>query len=204
MRVFIEGLKLVLDYLLPHTAEQMRKSLLELLPVLIIKKEAGYEQECAAFLDALVDRMKDYLRASEDVVDFLSSMSQGVIDNMHCSNLTIFKEKLKAHKISLKRPRYVNLSHLYNFKSNSIIKNLFYCFSSHETLLNIRNFFTCNKDHIRQLYCDLDSKSFSEDCETSTIHQIIQLLCNILKSRYDDKVNLIFFVCDRHYSTRIA
>lgn len=87
----------------------MRKSLLELLPVLIIKKESRFGQVCTGFLNDLIENMKDYLKESEDVVDFLSSMTQSG-DNMRCRNLTVFKEKLKTHKISLNRPRYVNLS----------------------------------------------------------------------------------------------
>lgn len=39
------------------------------------------------------------------------------------------------------------------------------------------------------LYRELESKRFSEDCETSLIHQIIHELCKILKSPYDEKVS---------------
>lgn len=106
MKAYIDALKLVLDHLLPETATLMRKSLLELLPVLIIKKESSFEWECTTFLNDLVENMKNYLRESKDVVDFISSMSQSG-DNMQCSNLSVFKEKLKTHKISLNRPRYV-------------------------------------------------------------------------------------------------
>ncbi|XP_063891264.1 serine-protein kinase ATM [Helicoverpa armigera] len=161
MKAYINGLKLVLEHLLPITATLMRKSLLELLPILIIKKESGYEEECSVFLEHLVENMKDFLKESEDVVDFLGSMTQSG-DGMHCANLTVFKEKLKSHRISLHRPSY-------------------------DTLLHFHQFLNCNKGHIRDLYCDLDSKTLSEDCETSIIHQIVQSLCNILKSNYDDK-----------------
>lgn len=108
LKAYIDGLKLVLEYLLPETATLMRKSLLELLPVLIIKKESLLERECAVFLNDLVEKMKEYLRESEDVVDFISSMSE-TGDNLQCFNLSVFKEKLKTHKISLNRPRYVQL-----------------------------------------------------------------------------------------------
>ena len=106
LKAYIDGLKLVLDYLLPETATLMRKSLLELLPVLIIKKESSLARECTVFLNDLVVKMKEYLRESEDVVDFINSMTESV-DDVHCSNLNVFKEKLKTHRISLNRPRYV-------------------------------------------------------------------------------------------------
>lgn len=105
MKVFVTALRIMLDYLLPIRAAVMRRSLLELLPVLIIKKEGGFEHECAPFLDHLLSDMNDYLKESEDVVDFINSTSQGVVDNGRCVDLTTFKEKLRAHKISLNRPR---------------------------------------------------------------------------------------------------
>ncbi|PZC82370.1 hypothetical protein B5X24_HaOG210411 [Helicoverpa armigera] len=107
IQAYINGLKVVLEHLLPGTATLMRKSLLELLPILIIKKESGYEEECSVFLEHLVENMKDFLKESEDVVDFLGSMTQSG-DGMHCANLTIFKEKLKSHRISLHRPRTID------------------------------------------------------------------------------------------------
>ncbi|XP_022833925.1 serine-protein kinase ATM [Spodoptera litura] len=161
MKAYIDGLNLVLRHLLPEKASLMQKSLLELLPALIVKKESDYEVECTAFLNDLVVKMRTYLHHSEDVVDFISSMSQDD-DYVRCGNLAIFKEKLKTHRMSLNRP-------------------------SHDTLLKLRQFLSCNKEHIRSLYDNFGSKTFSEDCETSIIHQIVQALCNILKSNYDDK-----------------
>ncbi|CAH1644928.1 unnamed protein product [Spodoptera littoralis] len=161
MKAYIDGLNLVLRHLLPEKASLMQKSLLELLPALIVKKESDYEVECTAFLNDLVVKMRTYLHHSEDVVDFISSMSQDD-DYVRCGNSAIFKEKLKTHRMSLNRP-------------------------SHDTLLKLRQFLSCNKEHIRSLYDDFGSKTFSEDCGTSIIHQIVQALCNILKSNYDDK-----------------
>lgn len=106
MKAYIDGLNLVLRYLLPEKAPIMQKSLLELLPALIIKKESDYEVQCTAFLNDLVVKMRSYLQDSEDVVDFISSMSQDD-DFVRCANSAIFKEKLKTHKMSLNRPRYV-------------------------------------------------------------------------------------------------
>lgn len=107
MKVLVKGLRIILDYFLPHTAPFMRKSLLELLPVLVIKKEKGFEQECASFLNYLLNDMKEFITESNDVVDFLNSMSQGVVDNSVCPTLTMFKENLRAHKITLSHPRYI-------------------------------------------------------------------------------------------------
>ncbi|CAB3231054.1 unnamed protein product [Arctia plantaginis] len=162
MKVLVKGLRIVLDYFLPHTAPLMKKTLLELLPVLVIKREKGFEQECASLLNYLLNDMKDLLTGSNDVVDFLNSMSQGIVDNSVCATMTMFKEKLRAHKISLSRP-------------------------SHKTLLKLRQFLTCNNDNTLMLYRELESKRFSEDCETSLVHQIIYELCNILKSPNDEK-----------------
>ncbi|KAF9415043.1 hypothetical protein HW555_007199 [Spodoptera exigua] len=162
IKAYIDGLNLVLNYLLPEKAKLMQKSLLELLPALIIKKESDYEVECTKFLNDLNAKMRVYLNDSEDVVDFISSMTQDD-DYVRCAHSAVFKEKLKTHRMTLNRP-------------------------SHETLLKLRQFLSCNKEHVRSLYCDLESKTFSEDCETSIIHQIVYSLCNILKSNYDDKI----------------
>lgn len=107
MRCYIKGLMIVLDYLLPQKAALMQKALLELLPILLKQKEVGFEQECSEFVNYLTSYMEEHMRESEDVVDFLGSMSSGRADDLRCPNLTVFKEKLKTHKISLKRPRYV-------------------------------------------------------------------------------------------------
>ncbi|XP_026737951.1 serine-protein kinase ATM isoform X2 [Trichoplusia ni] len=162
MRCYIKGLKIVLDYLLPQKAALMRKALLELLPILLKQIELGFEQECSEFVNYLTSYMDEHMRESEDVVDFLGSMSSGRADDVRCPNLTVFKEKLKTHKISLKRPSY-------------------------ETLLNIHQFLSCNVSHVQQLHRDLDSRNFSEECEATIIHQFVQSLCNVLKSTCDDK-----------------
>ncbi|CAH0603140.1 unnamed protein product [Chrysodeixis includens] len=126
------------------------------------EKEAGFEQECSEFVDYLTNYMEQHMCESQDVVDFLGSMSSSRGDDVRCPNLTVFKEKLKTHKISLKRP-------------------------SHETLLNIHQFLLRNTSHVQQLHRDLDAQSFSEECDTTIIHQFVQSLCNVLKSTHDDK-----------------
>ncbi|KAH9632713.1 hypothetical protein HF086_013085 [Spodoptera exigua] len=167
MKAYIDGLNLVLSYLLPEKAKLMQKSLLELLPALIIKKESDYEVECTKFLNDLNAKMRVYLNDSEDVVDFISSMTQDD-DYVRCANSAVFKEKLKTHRMTLNRP-------------------------SHETLLKLRQFLSCNKEHVRSLYCDLESKTFSEDCLEEIDRNVLEPFSSQKQSALDTVTDSMAF-----------
>lgn len=110
VKVFIKGAEVVLKRFLPDRVELIRKSVSQLLTILVLKKEEGFEKECKLLFDYLVGDMKYYLKGNEDVVDFVSSMSEGAIDNANCSTMQLFLAKLKTHKLSLNYPRYVPLT----------------------------------------------------------------------------------------------
>lgn len=105
IKVFLKGAELVLKRFMPDRVDLIRKSVSQLLTILIIKKEEGFEKECKRLVDYLVVDMKHYMKDSEDVVDFVSSLSEGAVDNPTCSTMPLFMTKLKTHKLSLKYPR---------------------------------------------------------------------------------------------------
>jgi hypothetical protein len=108
--LFAQGLKSILMKFLPQKVDVLRKALSQLLSNLVIKKEEGFEKECAALLNYLVVDMKDYLNDAKDVVDFIKSMSsQRCDDNIHCSSLRDFSSKLRTYKSALNCPRYTQL-----------------------------------------------------------------------------------------------
>lgn len=104
---FVKVLKTVLERFLIHNVDVLRKAVSEILSVLMIKIEEGFIAECAGLLDYLVIDMKDYLKKSEDVIDFVASMSQRSTDRINCSTKVEFLEKLKIVTKSLSCPRYV-------------------------------------------------------------------------------------------------
>ncbi|KAI5641469.1 telomere-length maintenance and DNA damage repair domain-containing protein [Phthorimaea operculella] len=161
-RVFVKALRIILEHYLPAEADMVRKPVLQLLSILMIKKDRGFEAECAPLLNYLTDDMKDCLKDGEDVIDFISSLSQGAAGNINCSTKAQFMEKLKTYKNSLSCP-------------------------SHETLTNLREFLKLNRVFANKLCDDLNTKGFSDDCGTSVIHQVIGSLSNTLRSATDDK-----------------
>lgn len=107
IKVFLKGAELVLKRFMPDKVDLIRKSVSQLLTILIIKKEEGFEKECKQLVDYLVIDMKHYLKDSEDVVDFVSLMPEGADDNVNyeCSTMSSFMTKLKTHKLNLNYPR---------------------------------------------------------------------------------------------------
>lgn len=105
INVYLKGAEIVLKRFLPDRADLIRKSVSELLTALVIKREEGFERECTTLFDYLVVDMKHYLKDSEDVVDFVSSMMPGTVANVVCSTWTVFLAKLKSHRLSLNSPR---------------------------------------------------------------------------------------------------
>lgn len=103
--VFVKALKTVFEKFLIHNVDVLRKAVSEVLSVLMIKKEEGFNAECAELLDYLVLDMKDYLKQSEDVVDFVASLSQKSTENINCTTKTKFLEQLKILTKSLSCPR---------------------------------------------------------------------------------------------------
>ncbi|KOB78947.1 putative mutated in ataxia telangiectasia [Operophtera brumata] len=166
IKVFIKGAEIVLKRLMPDRVDLIRKSVSQLLAILVIKKEEGFEKDCKSLFTYLVVDMKHYLMGSEDVVDFVSSLSEGAVDDVNCSTMQLFLSKLKTHKLSLNYP-------------------------SPEMLINLRHFISTNKHYVNALYRGISTKGFSEDCGSSCVHQIVHSLNNILKStQYDDKSNI--------------
>lgn len=104
LAVLTKGVKIVLERFMPDKVDLMRKSVIHLLTTLVIKKEEGFERECNVLFGYLMD-MKHYLKDSVDVVDLVSSLSQGAADNVNCSTLALFKDKLKTHETGFNCPR---------------------------------------------------------------------------------------------------
>lgn len=55
-------------------------------------------------------------------------------------------------------------------------------------LSNLNQFLTSNRGFVNRLSGDMSSTGFSEDCRTSLLHQIVNVLNKIMTSEYDDKV----------------
>ncbi|XP_059060370.1 serine-protein kinase ATM-like [Achroia grisella] len=170
IKIFATSLKIVLNKYLPEKVNDLRTTISHLLVILVIKKEDGYEEDCSQLLNYLIIDVKEYLNESDDVVDYIHSMSQGIIENGKCSTSTEFLEKLKMHKLGLKCP-------------------------SHETLVKMSKFLKYNRQYVNDLCIGLDAKGFSENCETSLIHQIINDLSNILKHATDTKTIIEAIAC---------
>ncbi|KAM3964649.1 serine/threonine-protein kinase tefu [Aphomia sociella] len=170
VKTLATSLKIILTKYLPVKMNDLRTTITHLLAILLIKKEEGYEEDCALLLNYLIVDIKDYLKESEDVVDFIQSMSQGIVENGACSTNDDFLCKLKTHKLGLKCP-------------------------SHETLLKMSKFLKNNRQYVNDLCIGLDAKGFSENCETSLIHQIIYDLSNILKFASDTKTIIEATAC---------
>lgn len=100
-----KALKTVFERFLIRNVDVLRKTVSEVLSVVMIKKEEGFNTECAELLDYLVNDMKDYLKQSEDVIDFVASMSQKSTENTNCSTKVKFLEKLFFFSKSLSCPR---------------------------------------------------------------------------------------------------
>lgn len=162
VEIYVKSLKIIFERILINKADLIKTSVSQLLPILMIKQEEGFVKECEPLIHYLTVEMKDCLNGSEDVLDFMSSVSQGFVDDMECSTVRSFTEKLRTYKLSLVYPSY-------------------------ETLLNLRKCLITNKHFIDRCLNDLNSKGFSEDCGTSIIHQIINSLNDILKSTRDNK-----------------
>ncbi|CAH0748972.1 unnamed protein product [Diatraea saccharalis] len=163
VKVLTQALKTILIRFLPAKAKILKKALSQLMSILIIKMEEGFEKECKDLLQYLVEDMKDYLKEQEDVVDFIRSMSsQRPTENLVCSTLNEFSDRLETYKLALTSPSF-------------------------ESLSNLHQFLKINKEHVCALCKNLVTIRFSEDCGNSIIHQMIYELTNILKSQFDDK-----------------
>lgn len=102
---FAKALKTVFRRFLICNVDVLRKAVTEVLSVLMIKKEEGLDAECAELLEYLVKDMKEYLKQSEDVTDFVASLSQSTPENINCSTKVKFLEKLQIFTKSLSCPR---------------------------------------------------------------------------------------------------
>ncbi|XP_053625660.1 serine-protein kinase ATM [Plodia interpunctella] len=165
VKVLAKALNIILQMYLPEKVNHLRVAASHLLSILVIKKEEGFQQECDSLLSYLVEDLKDCLNDSEDVVDFINSLSQGTTDNLICTSQLQFTNKLKQLKTSLKCP-------------------------SHESLRNMRMFLTNNQKFVNYLCDEIDGKGFSENCESSLMHQIIYSLSSIL-TKVSDKKTII-------------
>ncbi|RVE48633.1 hypothetical protein evm_006704 [Chilo suppressalis] len=163
VKVLTHALKTILMRLLPAEVNVLRKALSQLMSILIIKKEEGFQYECNDLLDYLVVDMKDYIKEQGDVVDFIRSMSsQRNVENLSCRTLNEFSERLETYKIALNSPSF-------------------------DSLVNLHQFLKINKNHVNDLCKNLVNIRFSEDCRNSIIHQIIYELNNILKYQVNRK-----------------
>ncbi|XP_048483774.1 serine-protein kinase ATM [Plutella xylostella] len=61
---------------------------------------------------------------------------------------------------------------------------------SYEVLCNLHQFLKANKEYISDLRTSLNFKGFSEDCDTSLLHQILKSLIGILTSASDNKTTI--------------
>ncbi|XP_049866629.1 serine-protein kinase ATM isoform X2 [Pectinophora gossypiella] len=162
IRVYVDALKIILEKILPDQVDTVRKTVSHILSILMIKKEEGFEAVVDPLLNYLAVDMKPHLIKSEDVIDFITSLSQSAVGNLNCSSKTEFLEKLKTYRSSLSCP-------------------------SHETLMTMCQFLKANKPYANKLCEDLNKKGFSDDCGRSEIHQIICSLSSALKTATDDK-----------------
>ncbi|XP_026322463.1 serine-protein kinase ATM isoform X2 [Hyposmocoma kahamanoa] len=162
---FAKALKIVFKKLLIRNVDVLRKAVSEVLSILMIKIEEGFNTECAELLDYLVVDMKDYLKQSEDVIDFVASLSQRSTENINCSTKVKFLEKIQIFAKGLSCP-------------------------SHETLLKLRLLLKVNKEYTLKLSEELNNKGFSDDCGNSVIHQIVYALSKTLKDASDDKTKI--------------
>lgn len=165
IKVFIKTLKSVLERILLEKVDGLQQCVTHIVSILMIKKDEGFESQCSFLLEFVVTDMKDYLKESEDVMDFVSSMSQPVSDGVNCSSKCEFLQKIKSYRKNLTSPYF-----------------------SRESLTKMQQFLKANSQYVCNLSEELNAKGFSDDCGTSEIHQIIYALCNILKSVSDDKV----------------
>lgn len=101
IRVYTKALKRVLRRLLPQNVDIIRKVISNILTILMIKKEEGFQDECAPLLNYLIVDMKGCLKESEDVVDYVTSLSQNSVENLSCSSIQEFNSKLNTFKKSL-------------------------------------------------------------------------------------------------------
>ncbi|XP_031763657.2 serine-protein kinase ATM isoform X2 [Galleria mellonella] len=170
VKILANSLKIVLNKYIPEKVNDLRTTISHLLAILLIKKEDGYEEDFELLLNYLIVDMKEYLKESDDVVDYIQSMSQGIIENDTCSTNTEFLNRLRTHRLGLKCP-------------------------SHETLVKMSNFLKMNKQYVDDLCIELDARGFSENCETSIIHQIINDISNILKYASDTKTIIEATTC---------
>lgn len=102
---FAKALKNIFEKLLIRNVDILRKAVSEVLSILMIKKEEGFDTECEELFDYLVIDMKDYLKQCEDVIDFVASLSQRSTENINCSTKIKFLEKLHIFAKSLSCPR---------------------------------------------------------------------------------------------------
>lgn len=117
--IFAKGLTLILDILLPKLASFIiQKPLSQLHSTLIMKREEKYLIECKELLNDLVSNIKNYLNTNDDVVDFISSLSQNVVIQDICISMSTFCEKLGTLKLAMVCPRYlldINFARLEDF-----------------------------------------------------------------------------------------
>lgn len=73
------------------------------------------------------------------------------------------------------------------------------CFSLN-TITRMCQFLKENKSFVMELYTDIGSKGFSEDCKMSLIHQVVFTLTNLLKTSTEEKVTLMFSFKKEYWS----
>lgn len=105
LKILTKALNVILEKYLPAKVDDLRAVISHLLTILIAKKDDGFEEECSSLLNYLLVDMKDHLKESEDVIDFINSVSQGVIENTVCRTYIEFSQRLKMQALSLKYER---------------------------------------------------------------------------------------------------
>ncbi|KAL4708134.1 hypothetical protein ACJJTC_009913 [Scirpophaga incertulas] len=159
VKILCLGLRSILDNCLPEKIKLLSKTMSQILSILIIKKDEGFESECNSLLEYVLDNMKQ-----DEDVDMVKSMSADKsVENLRCSSLKEYFENLRTYKRALQCPRYVSL-------------------------LQLRHFLELNSLYIIQSSKNLHSIRFSEDCNSSMIHQVIHKLNCILDSAQDSKI----------------
>ncbi|KAG6455766.1 serine-protein kinase ATM [Manduca sexta] len=163
MKLITRTLKFILERFLPSKAELIQKALPEIISVIAVKNDEGFEEQCMELETFVTRSINNCLKESEDVVDYINTMSQGNMEILQCATTAGVMEKLKTFNTSLITP-------------------------SHKILLKLKKFLKFNKCHVKELCDALGPKGFSEDCKTSIIHRVICSLNNILTSSLDEKI----------------
>ncbi|CAH0725816.1 unnamed protein product, partial [Brenthis ino] len=185
VQIFVEGLRVIISKIINHapkTIDKVQKSnISNVVSVLNIKMEKGYYEECDSLLKYLTKDMKDDINESIDVIDCINLMTHDVETNITKYE---FSNKLKAYMLSLSS-------------------------ASLSTITRMCQFLKENKSFVMELYTDVDSKGFSENCKTSLIHQVVFTLTNLLKTSTEEKIiieacNCLAEVCTYDLKTLVT